>query len=191
MSADRSGTNGGGAAGGGAAGEGERLQKVMAAAGVASRRVSEQLIVAGRVTVNGTVVTELGRRVDPHHDLVAVDGTAVQLDPSRRYLMLNKPAGVVSSMRDEQGRPDLSRFTDPYEEPVDPDLRVDTVGFQPVESADLVLARLVGLELVSLPTRTEPTARARFRASAIIAVEKSSPVTRAPIRAQAKVSSPK
>lgn len=119
--------------GGGASGEGERLQKVMAAAGVASRRVSEQLIVAGRVKVNGTVVTELGRRVDPHHDLVAVDGTAVQLDPTRRYLMLNKPAGVVSSMRDEQGRPDLSRFTEPYEE------RLFNVGRLDAETSGLLI----------------------------------------------------
>jgi 16S rRNA uridine-516 pseudouridylate synthase and related pseudouridylate synthases len=113
--------------------EGERLQKVMAAAGVASRRVSEQLIVEGRVTVNGTVVTELGRRVDPHHDLVAVDGTAVQLDPTRRYLMLNKPAGVVSSMRDEQGRPDLSRFADQYEE------RLFNVGRLDAETSGLLI----------------------------------------------------
>ncbi|MDP9027865.1 MAG: S4 domain-containing protein, partial [Actinomycetota bacterium] len=78
--------------------EGERLQKVLAAAGVASRRVSEQLIVAGRVTVNGEVVTELGSRVDPLVDKVAVDGSAVQLDPDKRYVMLNKPTGVVSTM---------------------------------------------------------------------------------------------
>lgn len=92
--------------------EGERLQKVLAAAGVASRRVAEQYMVAGRVSVNGEVVTELGRRVDPSVDLVAVDGQAVQLDPSRRYLMLNKPAGVVSSLADDRGRPDLRRWTD-------------------------------------------------------------------------------
>ena len=84
-----------------------RLQKVLAAAGVASRRVSEQLIVEGRVRVNGVVVTELGRRIDPATDLVDVDGVAVQLDPAKRYVMLNKPRGVVSSMRDERGRPDL------------------------------------------------------------------------------------
>lgn len=90
--------------------EGERLQKMMAAAGVASRRASESLIVAGRVTVNGEVVTELGRRVLPT-DQVAVDGVPVQLDQSRRYVVLNKPVGVVSSMKDERGRPDLSRFT--------------------------------------------------------------------------------
>jgi 23S rRNA pseudouridine2605 synthase/16S rRNA pseudouridine516 synthase len=96
--------------------EGERLQKVLAAAGVASRRVSEQLIVAGRVTVNGEVVTELGSRVDPLVDKVAVDGSAVQLDPGKRYVMLNKPTGVVSTLADEKGRPDLRRFTADYPE---------------------------------------------------------------------------
>jgi pseudouridine synthase len=95
--------------------DGERLQKVMAAAGVASRRVSEDLISAGRVRVNGEVVTELGRRVLPT-DLVSVDGTAIQLDPSRRYLMLNKPVGVVSSLADENGRPDLGLYARDYEE---------------------------------------------------------------------------
>lgn len=96
--------------------DGERLQKVLAAAGVASRRVCEQLIVAGRVTVNGRVVTELGTRVDPGVDEVAVDGQAVQLDVSKRYVMLNKPVGVVSSMADERGRPDLRGYAGEYEE---------------------------------------------------------------------------
>ncbi|NEM89922.1 pseudouridine synthase [Galbitalea soli] len=96
--------------------DGERLQKVMAAAGVASRRVSEDLIAAGRVTVNGEVVTEPGRRVHAATDLVSVDGVAIQLDTSRRYLMLNKPTGIVSSLRDENGNPDLSRYTARYEE---------------------------------------------------------------------------
>ena len=95
--------------------EGERLQKVMAGAGVASRRVSENMIAAGRVTVNGEPVTEPGRRVLAT-DLVSVDGVAVQLDVSKRYIMLNKPAGVVSSLADENGRPDLRQFTKEYEE---------------------------------------------------------------------------
>jgi pseudouridine synthase len=99
----------------GASAEGERLQKVMAAAGVASRRASEDLIAQGRVSVNGTVVREPGRRVLPT-DRVTVDGTAIQLDPTRRYIMLNKPVGVVSSMADESGRPDLREFTRDYEE---------------------------------------------------------------------------
>lgn len=96
--------------------EGVRLQKVLAAAGVASRRVSEDLIAAGRVRVNGEVVSELGRRIDPENDLVDVDGTAVQLDASKRYVMLNKPTGVVSSMKDDRGRPDLRRYTADWEE---------------------------------------------------------------------------
>jgi pseudouridine synthase len=112
--------------------EGERLQKVMAAAGVASRRVSENLISAGRVTVNGEIVTELGRRVLAT-DLVSVDGSAIQLDPTRRYLMLNKPLGVVSSLADENGRPDLSRYTRNYEE------RLFNVGRLDAQTSGLLL----------------------------------------------------
>jgi 23S rRNA pseudouridine2605 synthase/16S rRNA pseudouridine516 synthase len=96
--------------------DGVRLQKALANAGVASRRVSEQLIVEGRVRVNGTVVTELGSRVDPDVDLIDVDGVAVQLDTDKRYVMLNKPTGVVSTMKDEHGRPDLRRYTDEWSE---------------------------------------------------------------------------
>lgn len=95
--------------------DGVRLQKLMAAAGVASRRVSENLIAAGRVEVNGVVVSELGRRV-LETDLVSVDGVAIQLDTSRRYLMLNKPVGIVSSLNDDRGRPDLSRYVSRFEE---------------------------------------------------------------------------
>ena len=84
--------------------DGVRLQKVLAHAGVASRRVVEDMIVAGRVTVNGEPATELGRRIDPEVDLVAVDGQAVQLDSAKRYVMLNKPRGLVTSASDELGR---------------------------------------------------------------------------------------
>ena len=66
---------------------------MLANAGVASRRVAENLIVEGRVRVNGDVVTELGSRIDPEVDLVDVDGTAIQLDQTKRYVMLNKPRG--------------------------------------------------------------------------------------------------
>jgi 23S rRNA pseudouridine2605 synthase len=97
-------------------GEGERLQKVLAAAGVASRRVCEQYIAEGRVAVNGEIVTEPGRRVDASVDQVAVDGVAIQLDVSKRYVMLNKPVGVVSSMADDRGKRDLREFTADYEE---------------------------------------------------------------------------
>ncbi|MCS5723361.1 rRNA pseudouridine synthase [Herbiconiux sp. CPCC 203407] len=117
----------------GGAPEGVRLQKVMAAAGVASRRVSEQLIEAGRVEVNGEVVTELGRRIDPENDLVSVDGTAVQLDPDKRYVMLNKPTGIVSSLADQHGRPDLQRYTSQYEE------RLFNVGRLDAETSGLLI----------------------------------------------------
>ncbi|MGA1838072.1 pseudouridine synthase [Herbiconiux sp. 11R-BC] len=113
--------------------QGVRLQKVMAAAGVASRRVSEQLIGAGRVEVNGEIVTELGRRIDPTTDLVAVDGVAVQLDPEKRYVMLNKPTGIVSSLADQYGRPDLRRYTEKYEE------RLFNVGRLDAETSGLLI----------------------------------------------------
>ncbi|HET9827665.1 MAG TPA: pseudouridine synthase [Nocardioidaceae bacterium] len=87
--------------------EGVRLQKVLAQAGVASRRASEELIAAGRVTVDGQVVRELGVRVDPGTAVIHVDGMRLQLDTSRVYLALNKPRGVVSTMSDPEGRPCL------------------------------------------------------------------------------------
>lgn len=83
--------------------EGERLQKVLAAAGVASRRHAEELIQAGHVQVNGIVVTQLGTRVGPR-DRVTVDGKLISRTPAYTYIMLNKPAGVVSTARDERGR---------------------------------------------------------------------------------------
>lgn len=96
--------------------EGVRLQKVLANAGVASRRVCEQYIVEGRLRVNGRIVAELGSRIDPEKDLVDVDGQAVQLDTTKRYVMLNKPTGVVSSMKDDRGRDDLRGFTEEWPE---------------------------------------------------------------------------
>ena len=71
---------------------GERLQKVLSRAGVASRRQVENYLVAGRISVNGEVVTELGRRVDPARDTVALDGQVLQLEVDRRYVVFHKPA---------------------------------------------------------------------------------------------------
>ena len=82
-----------------------RLQKALASSGIGSRRACEELIVAGRVSVNGSVVRELGTRVDPTTDEVAVDGVTVPLVPDLVYLALNKPRGVLSTMADEAGRP--------------------------------------------------------------------------------------
>ena len=78
-----------------------RLQRFLARAGVASRRGSENLMTAGRVTVNGAVVTELGSKVDPLVDEVAVDGKVVRLSDGHVYLMLNKPRGYLTTMTDQ------------------------------------------------------------------------------------------
>jgi 23S rRNA pseudouridine2605 synthase len=83
---------------------GVRLQKVLAAAGIASRRACEVLISEGRVEVNAEVVTEQGRRVDPERDVIRVDGARIPPPRRHRYLVLNKPRGVVATMDDPEGR---------------------------------------------------------------------------------------
>jgi pseudouridine synthase len=82
----------------------ERLQKALARAGVASRRHSEELIQAGRVSVNGQVVTTLGSRIDPESDTISVDGRDIALEPAKRHYMLHKPNGAITSVGDPFGR---------------------------------------------------------------------------------------
>jgi 23S rRNA pseudouridine2605 synthase len=86
-------------------GEAVRLNKALSGAGLGSRRAVEELVRAGRVSIAGVVVQDLGRRVDPVSDRVEVDGSRVVLDERRRYWLLNKPAGVVSTAADPEGRP--------------------------------------------------------------------------------------
>jgi 23S rRNA pseudouridine2605 synthase len=95
---------------------GTRLQKVLAAAGVASRRAAEDLISAGRVAVNGEVVQVLGRRVNPATDVIHVDGVRVNVRDDRLYLALNKPRGVLSTMSDERGRRTVAEYVAEREE---------------------------------------------------------------------------
>jgi 23S rRNA pseudouridine2605 synthase len=83
--------------------EGERLQKVLARAGLGSRRACEELVATGRVTVDGEVAV-LGRRVDPEHDAIAVDGVPVPTRAGLVYYLLNKPARVVTTVDDPEGR---------------------------------------------------------------------------------------
>jgi len=82
----------------------ERLQKIIAAAGVTSRRKAEELIVQGRVSVNGHVVRELGSKADPDRDKIYVDGKPLPRRRGHIVILLNKPTGVVSTLRDPQGR---------------------------------------------------------------------------------------
>lgn len=89
---------------------GERLQKIIAAAGLASRRKAEELILAGRVQINGQVVTELGTRADPAQDHIRVDGKLLHGPERLRYFMLNKPKGYVTTSSDPQGRHTVMEF---------------------------------------------------------------------------------
>jgi len=109
----------------------ERLQRALARAGFGSRRSCEELISAGRVKVNGSVAT-LGDKVDPTRDVVVLNGATVNLDPSVRYLAFHKPVGVVTTMRDPQGRRDIREFVP--EEP-----RVFPVGRLDLDSEGLLL----------------------------------------------------
>lgn len=94
-----------------------RLQKFLARAGVASRRGSENLMTAGRVQVNGRVVTELGSKVDPAVDVVSVDGRVVTLAHDSAFVMLYKPAGCLTTMSDPLGRPCVASLVEGVNEP--------------------------------------------------------------------------
>lgn len=83
----------------------ERLQKLLSAAGIASRRHAEEMIREGRVTVNGKLVTELGTKADPQKDHIKVDGKLLRIAPGRRYVLLNKPRGLVVTREDPERRP--------------------------------------------------------------------------------------
>ena len=103
----------------------ERLQKILARAGIASRRHAEELITGGRVQVNGQVVTELGSKADPTHDHIRVDGKLLQGSERHRYFMLNKPKGFVTTVSDPEGRPTIMQFFSKMRERLYPVGRLD------------------------------------------------------------------
>ncbi|OLT24703.1 MFS transporter [Nocardiopsis sp. CNR-923] len=113
--------------------DGIRLQKALAAAGVASRRASEEMIAAGRVSVDGQVVRRFGARVDPESSEIRVDGMRVVTAPDKLYFALNKPRGVVSTMWDPEGRPTLADYTGQTDE------RIFHVGRLDTETEGLIL----------------------------------------------------
>lgn len=88
----------------------ERLQKILASAGISSRRKAEEYIVQGRIQVNGQLVTELGSKADPVHDHIRVDGKLIHPADEHRYYMLNKPREYVTTASDPQGRPTVMEF---------------------------------------------------------------------------------
>ncbi len=102
----------------------ERLQKVIAQAGISSRRDAEELIKAGRVTVNGAVVTELGTKIEPRRDRVAVDGKQLKAE-KYVYILLNKPKGVVTTREDPRGRKTVAELVASIPERIYPVGRLD------------------------------------------------------------------
>src|SRR5713226_1828940 len=121
----------------------DRLQKILSQAGIASRRASEQLMLDGRVTVNGVTVREMGTKADAAHDDIRVDGRRIKL-PERRYLLLNKPRGYVTTRSDPQRRPtviDLLRGVNEYVYPVGR-LDFDTEGLLLLTNDGELAARL-------------------------------------------------
>lgn len=103
----------------------ERLQKIIAAAGVDSRRHVEKLITAGRVSVNNIVVTELGAKADSQKDIIRVDGKTISIDKSLIYIALHKPAGFVTTLQDPQNRPTVVDLIGDVPERVYPVGRLD------------------------------------------------------------------
>lgn len=110
-----------------------RLQKYLADAGVASRRACEELIVSGRVSVNGKIVTKLGTKINPENAKVALDGKAIKQKITKTYIAFYKPRGVLSTMSDPSGRSSLSSFFSDWSE------RLFHVGRLDKESEGLIL----------------------------------------------------
>ncbi len=103
----------------------ERLQKILSRAGVASRRAAEQLMLEGRVTVNGATVRELGTKADPAGDEIRVDGRRVKIAEEHRYLLLNKPRGYMTTRSDPERRPTVIDLLQGVREYVYPVGRLD------------------------------------------------------------------
>lgn len=103
----------------------ERLQKILSTAGVASRRLSEELILQGRVSVNGTTVRELGTKADPSVDEIKVDGRRIKTEQRKRYVLLNKPRGYITTRSDPQGRPTVMDLVKGVKEYIYPVGRLD------------------------------------------------------------------
>jgi pseudouridine synthase len=103
----------------------ERLQKILSTAGVASRRLSEELILQGRVSVNGKTITELGTKADSSVDEIKVDGRRIKTEQRKRYVLLNKPRGYITTRSDPQGRPTVMDLVKGVKEYIYPVGRLD------------------------------------------------------------------
>ncbi len=160
----------------------ERLQKILSQAGVASRRTAEEMIVAGRVIVNGTIVTQLGSKADPTRDHIRVDGKLLQGAERHRYFMLIKPRGYVTTVSDPEGRPTVMEFFAGARERVYPVGRLDYLSeglllmTNDGELANLLTKAGSGVEKTYLvKVAGQPTAEELERLRAGVAIEKGEP----------------
>ena len=160
----------------------ERLQKILSAAGIASRRSAEEMIVAGRVMVNGQVVTQLGSKADAAHDHIRVDGKLLHGAERHRYFMLNKPRGYVTTMSDPEGRPTVMEFFAGARQRVYPVGRLDYLSeglllmTNDGELANLLTKAGSGVEKTYLvKVAGEPTAEQLERLRGGVAIEKGEP----------------
>ncbi len=110
----------------------ERLQKYMARCGVASRRKCEEFILAGKVNVNGVTILELGTKIDINTDKVYYNGNLIKLEEIKRYIMLNKPTGIITSVKDEKNRKTVIDLIDVKE-------RIYPIGRLDFDSSGLLL----------------------------------------------------
>jgi 23S rRNA pseudouridine2605 synthase len=171
----------------------ERLQKIMAARGVASRRKAEEIIAAGRVTLNGKVVTEQGTKADPERDEIRVDGKRLEKSQRLRYFLLNKPKGYVTTMSDPEGRPTVMDLLPRRTERVYPVGRLDyaSEGLLLMTNDGALAQKLMkaGSHVpktyrVKVSGKPEEKTIARLRAGVLIALEDGRKVKTSPAKIQ-------
>src|SRR5690348_12195543 len=171
----------------------ERLQKIMAAHGVASRRKAEEIIAAGRVTLNGEVVTEQGTKADPERDEICVDGKRLEKPQRLRYFLLNKPRGYVTTMSDPEGRPTVMDLLPKRGERVYPVGRLDyaSEGLLLMTNDGALAQRLMkaGSHVpktyrVKVSRKPKEKAIAKLRAGVTIALEEGRRVKTSPAKIQ-------
>jgi 23S rRNA pseudouridine2605 synthase len=169
----------------------ERLQKIIASAGIASRRKAEELITTGRVAVNGAIVSELGSKADPERDHIRVDGKLLRGAERHVYLMLNKPPGYVTTLSDPEGRPTVMSLLGGMRERIYPVGRLDyaSEGLLLMTNDGELAHRLTQAAshvpktyLVKVSGRPEEEALARLRSGVKVADRRGKRVPAAPVR---------
>jgi 23S rRNA pseudouridine2605 synthase len=169
----------------------ERLQKIMAACGVASRRKAEEMIAAGRVTVNGRVVTEQGTKADAALDAICVDGVALKKRERLLYFLLNKPKGYVTTVSDPEGRPTVMQLMKDCPERVYPVGRLDyaSEGLLLMTNDGDLAAKLMKAGshvpktyLVKISGKPDEAALQRLRAGLVIGLEDGKRVKTSPAK---------